>query len=178
MLKAKKSLRDSYAAKLKSGEKTYRGLSTNSTLQTRKTLTANRSLRDSYAQKIKEGEKEAPKAKVKMSTPKKCMNSIFTKDLNRCVITGDTRDIHVHHIFGASNKANSEKYGFLIPLRADWHDMSDYGIHFNKKLNLEYKTKCQEYWLSHYGTKEEFIRIFGKWWVAQDILKGLGFFVE
>ncbi len=89
-------------------------------------------------------------------------------DLTKCFITGYTKAsgaaIHVHHIFGGSNKTNSEKYHFLIPLRADWHDMASYGIHFNRELELKIKRMCQDYWLIHYGTKEEFIAIFGKWW--------------
>lgn len=100
--------------------------------------------------------------------PKYKYFSIFTDDMGKCVITGEKKssgaDIHVHHIFGAANKTNSEKYGFLIPLRSDWHNMSDYGIHFNRDLELKTKRLCQDYWLDHYGTKEEFIEIFGKWW--------------
>lgn len=90
--------------------------------------------------------------------------SIFTDDLYRCHITGSSTGVHIHHIFGASNKTNSERYGFLVPLRFDWHDMADYGIHFNRELDLKYKRACQEYWLTHYGTKEEFIKVFGMWW--------------
>ena len=109
----------------------------------------------------------SPKRKTAVYVPSYPYESIFTKDLNRCLITGSAKpehDIHVHHIFGAANKANSEKYHFLMPLRADWHDMADYGIHFNEALDLRYKRKCQEYWLQHYGTKEEFIEIFNQWW--------------
>ncbi len=94
--------------------------------------------------------------------------SVFTDNLYRCVITGSEGSglfgIHIHHIFGGPNKKNSEQYGFLIPLRYDWHDMENYGIHFNKELDLKYKRKCQEYWLEHYGTREEFIKVFGMWW--------------
>lgn len=79
-------------------------------------------------------------------------------------MSGSTSDIHIHHIFGASNKANSEKYGFIVPLRSDYHNMSDKGVHFNRDFDLLLKRKCQDYWLQHYGTREEFIAIFGKWW--------------
>lgn len=162
-LKPKQSLRDSYAKKIISGEKSYNGMK-RSSLQSHSTLSTNRSLRDSYAEKIKSGEKKEYKAKAKSYTPKNRLTSIITSELFRCHITGDTQGIHIHHIFGASNKANSEKYGFVVPLRSDWHNMADYGIHFDKGLNLKYKRICQEYWLEHYGTKEEFINLFGKWW--------------
>ena len=130
------------------------------------------SLRYSYAQKILRGEKTAYRPKPKPRTaykpkhakPRSQLFSIFTDDLNQCYVTGDVRNVHLHHIFGGSNKANSEQYGFLVPLRADWHDMSDYGIHFDPEMNLQYKRKCQEYWLNHYGTKKEFIAKFKKWW--------------
>lgn len=133
-------------------------------LKTKQPLKATKSLRDSYREKLESGEKEKYVPKRKPQTPKNKQWSIFTSDLNTCHITGSTDRIHVHHIFGAANKSNSEKYGFLVPLRKDWHNMADYGIHFNKELNYKYKRACQEYWLAHYGTKEEFIEVFGKWW--------------
>lgn len=156
MLKTKQSLRDSYAKKILNGEKT---------INTKRTqLKTKESLRDSYRRKVQNGEKEAYKPKQKRTKPRTQYFSIFTNDLNNCYITKDTRGVHMHHIFGSSNKENSEKYGFMLPLRADWHNMADYGIHFDKELNLKYKRLCQEYWLEHYGTKEEFINIFKKWW--------------
>lgn len=69
MLKAKKSLRDSYADKIRSGEKEY------------KPLKVNRSLRDSYANKIKAGEKQVYKYKPKKQINKTNAYSIFTKNL-------------------------------------------------------------------------------------------------
>ena len=32
-----------------------------------------------------------------------------------------TYPVERHHIFGSSNRKNSEKYGFVIPLRPDLH---------------------------------------------------------
>lgn len=162
-LKTKQCLRDSYAKKILSGEKEYRGMK-RSPLQSYTSLSSNRSLRNSYAMKIHTGEKKKYQAKRKSSTPKARLTSIFSENLCRCHITGDTNNIHIHHVFGASNRSNSEEYGFVVPLRADWHDMADYGIHFNRSLDLRYKTACEEYWIENIGTKEEFIAIFGKWW--------------
>ena len=146
----------------------------NSTLKQKTPLRAKtylkpkKSLRDSYAEKIKSGEKKVKKTYQKPYKPSFKYFSIFTDDLSTCHITGDTKsrgaDIHIHHIFGAANKTNSEKFGFIVPLRADWHDMADYGIHFDRDLDLYYKRECQKYWLKHYGSKEEFIAVFGKWW--------------
>ena len=152
MLQTKKSLRDSYAEKIRNGECEY------------KPLRARRSLRDSYAQKIRSGEKKPYKAKQKAGVNKKTAFSIFTIDLNRCFISYRTNNVHIHHVFGGSNKKNSETYGFIIPLDAEYHNMSDKGIHFDKEFDLRIKRECQEYWLNNISSKDEFIKVFGKWW--------------
>lgn len=124
------------------------------------------SIRRKTYEEVKKQVKTKPK-KHKSYTPVCKYWSIFTSNLNRCYISGSDKneaDIHIHHIFGAANKHNSERRGFIIPLRADWHDTADYGIHFNKELDLKYKRQCQDYYLKHYGTMEEFIKEFGKWW--------------
>lgn len=135
-------------------------------LKSKSSLKATRSLRDSYAAKIKSGEKKV-KTTQKAYKPKFKYRSVFTDDLDTCIITGVSKeyaDIHVHHIFGAGNKANSECYGFLIPLRADWHDLECYSIHQDRQLELYWRRKCQDYWLENYGTMQEFIEVFGRWW--------------
>lgn len=150
-LKAKQSLRASYQKKITAGEKQAVTLR-------RTTLTAKTPL------KFKATARTTANKSRRLNKEK--LFSIFTTDLYQCHITGDKQNVHFHHIFGAANKKNSEKFGFLVPLRADWHNMSDYGIHFNRSLELLYKCACQEYFLNHYGTKEDFIKIFGKWWTA------------
>ena len=94
--------------------------------------------------------------------------SIFTDDLSVCYITGDkasdTVKIHPHHIFGASNKKNSEKYGFILPLRSDWHEGTSYSIHEDRVLELKFKTLCEEYYITTLNhSKEDWISEFGKW---------------
>lgn len=152
--------------------KTYKPLQSKAPLRaktgltTYKPLKAKSSLRDSYAKKLKSGEKTL-NTKAKAYKPKYKYRSVFTDDLDTCIITGVSKkyaDIHVHHIFGAANKASSEKYGFIIPLRADWHDLECYSIHQDRNLELYWRRKCQQYWLDNYGTQEEFIEIFGRWW--------------
>ncbi len=134
-------------------------------------LKAKVSLRDSYSSKLKGGTKPLRplKAKRQYKTKRKSENlkaktSILTNDMNKCFLTGSTNNIHIHHVFGAANRKNSEKYGFLVPLRADWHNMADYGVHFNKDLDLILKRLCQDYWLQNYGTQKDFINVFGRWW--------------
>ena len=87
--------------------------------------------------------------------------SVLTNDLDRCIETG-SRDIHIHHVFGGANRKNSERDGFIIPLRPDLHNMSDRGIHFNRDMDLYYKRQCQSYYEEHMGSRESFIRRYGK----------------
>lgn len=136
-------------------------------LRAKKGLNTYKPLRASTSVVTKPKKSTVKKPKHAIYKPSYPYASIFTDDLTTCYITGsnkDNADIHVHHVFGGANKANSEKYHFLIPLRADWHDMADYGIHFNRELDLKIKRFCQEYWLEHYGTRDEFIKVFGQWW--------------
>ena len=87
--------------------------------------------------------------------------SVLTDDLAHCVITGSPT-VAIHHVFGAANRSLSEKYGFVIPLRPDWHNMADYEIHFNRDLDLYWKRRAQEYYEAHYGTRAELMRELGR----------------
>ena len=162
MLKQKTPLR------AKTGLKTYKPLQAKTGLKSNSSLRAKQSLRDSYAAKIKSGEKSKPKVSNKAYKPSYKYFSVFTDDLNTCLITGDSKEagaaIEIHHIFGAANKANSEKYGFIMPVRNDWHKLESYSLHQDIELKNYWKRKCQTYWLENIGTKEEFIKVFGKWW--------------
>lgn len=78
-----------------------------------------------------------------------------------CFITGSTYNLHRHHIFGGPNRANSEKYGLWIYLRADFHNMSDKGIHFDKKFDLRVKKQAQILFEKIYS-HDIFMKIFGR----------------
>ncbi len=81
-----------------------------------------------------------------------------------CYITKSTTNLHKHHIFeGTANRKLSEEDGMWIWLRADWHNMSDYGAHFNKELDLKLKRIGQKAWQEYYNkTKEDFIARYGR----------------
>lgn len=91
------------------------------------------------------------------------MKSII-QDTKECYVTGSTYNLHEHHIFcGTGLRRLSEKYGLKIWLRADFHNMSDYGIHFDKNFDLDIKQMAQQVAMEHYGwTIEDFIKIFGR----------------
>lgn len=86
--------------------------------------------------------------------------SVFTDDMNSCYFTGSPY-VQRHHIFRGNNKARSEKYGFIIPLRHDLHLYSDKAVHENKEFDLKLKNMAKDYYVEHYGTEEEFAKEFG-----------------
>lgn len=80
-----------------------------------------------------------------------------------CYITQSTSGLHKHHIFGGANRRKSERYGLWVWLRADWHNMSGYGVHYDKELACRLKREAQAAAMQEYGwTKEQFIAIFGR----------------
>lgn len=87
--------------------------------------------------------------------------SVFTDDMDHCYFTG-TAPVERHHIFGGVNRKNSEKYGFIVPLRPDLHPNGVYAGQSAKLIDLKLKTMAQEYFEREYGTRDDFRRIFGK----------------
>lgn len=90
------------------------------------------------------------------------MKSIIQKN-KICFITGDIYNLHKHHIFGGANRNLSEKDGLYVYLRADYHNMSDKGVHHNRQLDLKLKKIAQKKWQEFYNkTSEDFIKRYGK----------------
>lgn len=94
---------------------------------------------------------------------KKKLWSVFTDDMEHCYFTG-TPYCHRHHIFYGPYRNKSEEYGFVIPLASQLYEFEPESVHGNPNqgLDLQLKQMAQQYFEEHYGTREEFIRIFGK----------------
>lgn len=88
------------------------------------------------------------------------MKSIM-QSTKECYITQSTTGLHKHHIYAGQNRKNSEKYGCWVWLRGDWHNLSDYGVHFNKPLDTRLKQECQRRF-EETRTRADFMRIFGR----------------
>lgn len=89
--------------------------------------------------------------------------SIFTDDMEHCYFTGSP-EVERHHVFGAANRDKSEKYGYVIPLHPTLHPN---GARFkytkeNRKIDLYLKQRCQRDYEKYHGTREDFIKEFGK----------------
>lgn len=71
---------------------------------------------------------------------------------------------HRHEVFfGTSNRQKSIKYGLVVFLTPEMHNMSNEGVHFNKAFDNELKKIGQKVAMETYDwTIEDFIRKFGK----------------
>lgn len=88
--------------------------------------------------------------------------SILTDDLEVSYLSGMPAEC-IHHIYeGTGRRKISERNGFIVPLTDNEHNMSDTAVHFNKKLDLWLKRKCQAKWESMGHTREEFISLIGR----------------
>lgn len=93
------------------------------------------------------------------------MHSVL-QDKKECYVCKATHNLHSHHIFyGTANRKKSEQYGLKVYLCGMHHNMSDAGVHFNKKLDLKLKQIAQMYMLTHGMTLDDFIKEFGRSWM-------------
>lgn len=91
----------------------------------------------------------------------KRLKSVLADDMDHCMFTGSAH-VERHHVYGGSNKKNSERYGFIAPLRPDLHPNGVFAGNSAKLVDVELKRRCQVYFEEHYGTRKDFIAIFGK----------------
>ncbi len=82
--------------------------------------------------------------------------SVFFDSFSMCCNCGSLRNNTKHEVFSGRNRRNSMKYGFVIPLCLSCHQILQDDSAFNNK----WKIRSQEYFEEHYGTHEDFIKIF------------------
>lgn len=83
--------------------------------------------------------------------------SVFTDDLDHCILCKKKKE-HLHEIFFGANRKMSMEYGFVIPLCFECHSE----MHRNHKWQKFWHIRGQEYWEKNIGTRDEFIGVFGK----------------
>ena len=70
---------------------------------------------------------------------------------------------HRHEVFFGANRQKSIKYGLVVFLTPEMHNMSNKGVHFNREFDLQLKRIGQVAAMERYGwTVDEFRKIFGK----------------
>lgn len=93
--------------------------------------------------------------------------SVLTDDLEHSFLSGVPTKV-IHHIYeGTGRRKISEREGFIVPLTPQEHNMSDSGVHFNKKLDLWLKRLCQKkYEETH--SREQFIKLIGRSYLGDE----------
>lgn len=71
--------------------------------------------------------------------------------------------LHRHEIFFGKNRKTSIKYGLVVFLTPEMHNMSNAGVHFNHEFDLYLKQTGQEAAMQYYGWDiDQFREVFGK----------------
>lgn len=86
------------------------------------------------------------------------------KECFLCGKNGATDPLECHHIlFGSANRKLSEKYGLTVWLCGDsCHRNGPLSVHRNREVADRVKAIAQSRWEFNYGTREDFIRLFGR----------------
>ena len=69
----------------------------------------------------------------------------------QCYVCGTTQNIHTHEVFYGRNRQNSIKDGCCVYLCGKHHNLSNEGVHFNHKLDLELKQQMELCWCKYYN---------------------------
>ena len=68
---------------------------------------------------------------------------------------------HRHEVLFGSNRQKSIKYGLVVFLTPEMHNMSNSGVHFNREFDLYLKRIAQKTWQEYYNkTEDEFRKTF------------------
>lgn len=88
------------------------------------------------------------------------MKSIMQNE-KECYFCGSNNWLEEHHIFGASNRKKSEKYGLTVYLCHNCHNEPPFGVHHCAermlKLHQDGQRKFEE---TH--SREEFLKLIGR----------------
>lgn len=83
--------------------------------------------------------------------------SLFTDNLSECFLCPSTYQVTKHEIFRGRNRANSMKYGLILPLCLKCHEK----YQEDKEFNDYWHKRGQEEFENHYSDID-FISIFRK----------------
>ncbi len=91
------------------------------------------------------------------------MSKSILQNNKSCYVCGTTLNLHLHHIYyGTANRKLSDADGCVVYLCATHHTGAQ-GVHFNRKLDLYLKCKCEKEYLNKYNkTVEDFLKRYGR----------------
>lgn len=91
------------------------------------------------------------------------MAKSILQDEKCCYLCESHNWLEEHHVFGAANRKNSEKYGLKVYLCHSHHNEPPDGVHHNKAVRLHLQTIAQKKAMETYEwTEDDFREIFGK----------------
>lgn len=83
-----------------------------------------------------------------------------------CIVCGSPY-VQIHHVFhGTANRKKADKWGYVIPLCAE-HHTGQTGVHMNRDQDLYWMRLAQKHFEKNYGTREDFIKEFGRSWLDE-----------
>lgn len=85
------------------------------------------------------------------------------QDTKECYVTHSPYRLAKHHCYGGGRRHISEEWGCWVWLRADFHNLADYGVHGKNghELDLRLKRECQKRFEELHG-HEKFMEVFKK----------------
>ena len=116
-----------------------------------------------YTKSLKSNSYQMKNKSNKLAKLERDRFSLFTDDLEHCIICGKS-PVNKHEIFyGSGNRQKSMKYGLVIPLcTCEHHNQIECkGIHFDTELQDEWRKKGQALFEEAYPDLD-FIQIFGR----------------
>ena len=96
------------------------------------------------------------KKTYKLAKLEKNRKSVFTDNLDYCIICGSKKE-HLHEVFPGAYRQHSMKHNMVLPLCVYHHTQ----IHRDIELSLYWKRLCQQKF-EEFQTRDEFIKIFGR----------------
>ena len=79
-----------------------------------------------------------------------------------CYLCRKYAKVEKHHIFGGPNRWLSEKYGLTVYLCPDCHREKPWAVHNSAAQMRLLHREGQKVWEDTIGTREEFMKIFGR----------------
>lgn len=83
-----------------------------------------------------------------------------------CYRCGTPLTLERHHcINGNGRRGKAEAFGLWVYLCADCHVYGKHAVHRDREYDLKLHQVAQRAWEQKYGTRDEFIKEFGKSWL-------------
>lgn len=86
------------------------------------------------------------------------MKSLISED-KKCFVCHTTLGLHKHHIYPNAMRNKSEQYGCWVWLCGKHHNLSNEGIHFDRKFDMKMRKLCQERFIETYPDID-FMKVF------------------